>query len=373
MIISQEQIDYCMECGVCTGSCPVSRVVPTFSPRRMIKRALMDQDETVLRSRELWACLTCARCSERCPVQIDFPEFARRHRVMARKEGYSPQLSHHGTLQAVASLQTRSVKQSRTDWAKDAGNFKASGDHFFFVGCAPYFDALLKFGASSLDTARSVLGLLNRMGIEPVISNDERCCGHDALWSGDEATFRKLAKLNIEVIRSSGARTVLFSCPEGYTTFKQQVPKYFGELPFEVLHITEFLARELPKAGLAFKAPEDAAGTTITYHDPCRLGRKAGIYDAPRDLLKLVSGVTFEEMPRHRENAACCGTSAWIECSGCSKTLQVERMEEAIGTGAKTLITACPKCEIHLNCAKSGIELSLDIKNIYSFLLNSIA
>jgi heterodisulfide reductase subunit D len=372
MILSQEQIDYCMECGVCTGSCPISRVIPTFSPRQMIKRALMDRDETVLQSRELWACLTCARCSVRCPVQIDFPDFARSYRELARKEGNLPQLSHHGTLQAIVSLQTRNVKQHRTDWAKEVGKFRDSGELFYFVGCAPYHDAVLPYGGSSLEAARSVLGLLNRMGVEPVISNDERCCGHDALWSGDEQTFKSLAKMNLEIIRGSGAKKVLFSCPEGYTIFKYHVPKYFGDLPFEVEHITEFLAREIPGSGLALKPVENGSGATVTYQDPCRLGRRAGIYDAPRELLRLVPEVRFEDMERCRENSVCCGTSAWMECSSCSKAMQIERLEEALRTGARTLITACPKCRIHFDCAKANTELELSIEDLYSFLLKRV-
>lgn len=371
MKITKEQIDYCMECGVCTGSCPISRVIPSFSPRQMIKRALMDRDETVVQSRELWACLTCARCSTRCPVQIDFPEFARGLRERARDEGNLPQLSHHGTLQAISALQTRKVKQNRTEWAREVGKFAAQGETFFFVGCAPFFDAAVKYGDTSMDPVRSVLKLLNRMGIEPVISDDERCCGHDALWSGDEDTFLKLMGMNLEVIKGSGAKRVLFSCPEGYATFKYQAPKYFGDLPFEVLHITEFLAREISGSGLQFKQAENGNGV-VTYQDPCRLGRKAGIYEPPRDLLKLLPGVKLEEMGLNRENAACCGTSAWMECSNCSKALQIERLQEALQTGAKTLITACPKCRIHLTCAQSNTDIKMDIADLYTFVLNSI-
>lgn len=368
MKLSQEQINYCMECGVCTGSCPVSRVLPTFSPRQMIKRTLMDRDETVLQGRELWACLTCARCSVRCPVQIDFPEFARTHRELARKEGNLPHLTHHGTLQAISSLQTRNVKQHRTDWAKEVGKFQPTGDIFYFVGCAPYFDVALPFGGGSLETAKSILVILNRMGIVPVMSEDERCCGHDALWSGDEATFRKLAEKNLEAIRASGAKAVLFGCPEGYTTFKHQIPKHFGKLPFEVLHITEFLAQELPGAGISFLPVSDEDGA-VTYQDPCRLGRNAGIYEPPRDLLKLIPEIRFEEMGRNRENALCCGTSAWIECTKCSKSMQIERLEEAVGTGARTLITTCPKCRIHLTCAQHDTDMNLNIADLYTFLL----
>ncbi len=370
MVVTQKQVDYCMECGVCTGSCQVSRVNPEFSPRKIIKQAIMDCDEDLVNQRELWECLSCARCSTRCPVQIDFPEVVRSFRAQARKRGNLPQPSHHGVLQAIAALQTGPVKQNRTAWAEGAGAFQSAGEHFYFVGCLPYFDVVFGYlNLTPVQSARSILKVLNKLGIEPVISNDERCCGHDALWSGDDATFRKLAQWNLEVIKASGAKTVIFSCPEGYATFKSHYPKYFGELPFEVLHVTEFLVRELPKAGLAFAA---AANGPVSYQDPCRLGRLAGIYEPPRQLLQLIPELRFVEMPRNRENALCCGTSAWMECSSCSKAMQLERLGEAIESGARTLITACPKCQIHLTCAKSNTDLNIDVVDLYGLLADAL-
>jgi Fe-S oxidoreductase len=205
--------------------------------------------------------------------------------------------------------------------------------------------------------------------VEPAISDDERCCGHDALWSGNKEVFLKLARWNLAVIKASGAKTVLFSCPEGYITFKNQYPKYFGKLPFEVLHITEFLARELPKMNLSFNSSPDA---TVTYHDPCRLGRLAGIYEAPRQLLEIIPGTRLVEMERNRDNALCCGTSAWMECTNCSKAMQMIRLQEAMQTGAQTLVTTCPKCQIHFQCAQNNMEIDLKVVDLYTYLRDNI-
>ncbi len=369
--LTQKQIDYCMECGLCTGSCPVSREMSTFSPRQIIKRAVLDPDGGLVRSREIWACLSCASCSGRCPAEINFPEFISSQRQQARSEGNFPQESHHGILQTIAGLQTHNLNQKRTDWAQKAGVFRNTGQYFYFVGCLPFFDVTFRhLNLSPLETARSILTLLNKMGIEPVISDDERCCGHDALWCGDHTTFRKLARWNLEVIKSSGAKTVLFSCPEGYVTFKNYYPKYFGALPFEVMHMSEFLARELPGTELSFQPSSSEA---VTYHDPCRLGRLAGVFEAPRQLLQLLPGIQLVEMERNRENALCCGTSAWMECSSHSKAIQTERMQEAAQTGAQTLITACPKCQIHFTCAQSGTESNLKVIDLYTHLKESLS
>jgi heterodisulfide reductase subunit D len=364
--LSKEQIAACMECSSCNATCPVNRGNPRFSPKRIINQTAMRLEDEILQSREVWSCLGCGQCNTRCPALIDIAEFNRTFRNRARKAGNLPLESHHGIQQVIARLHRHPLSQKRTTWAERAGHFKSTGDYFFFVGCLPYFDITFRYlNISPLDSARSALTLLNRIGIEPVISNDERCCGHDALWCGEENTFRELALWNLEAIKASGAKTVLFSCPEGYATFKYSYPKHLGELPFEVVHLTEFFAREIPKAGLKLRP---SSGEVITYQDPCRLGRGAGIYEPPRQLLKLVPGTELIEMERNRENALCCGTSAWTECSSCSKAIQTERLLEAQQTGAKALITACPKCRIHLSCAKLGEDIDMDVKDIYTSL-----
>ncbi len=370
MELTQKQINYCMECGICTGSCPVSMEHPDFSPRQFIKHAMLEPDSSFLNDRKMWSCLSCARCSIRCPAGIDFPEVSRELREKARQSGNVPRESHHGIFQTITELQSLKLKQKRNTWAQDTGSFKKSGELFYFVGCLPYIDLVIDhFKPSSLEIARSVLKLLNLMGIEPVISNDECCCGHDALWSGNKTLFLELSRKNIETIKSVGARTVVFSCPEGYYTFKNHYPEYHGELPFEVIHFMDLFLQRAAEFEFNFSP---SFTNTVTFQDPCRLGRLAGEYDLPRRLLKLIPGIELIEMEQSRENALCCGTSAWLECSGCSKSIQTQRLEEAEKTGASTLITACPKCHTHLTCALNDLKLNLQIKDICVYLSERI-
>ena len=221
--------------------------------------------------------------ASRCPVQIDFPEFARGYRELARNEGNVPQLSHHGTLQAIASLQTRNISQKRTDWAKEVGKFQATGDDFYFVGCAPYFDATLKYGPTSLETARNVLKLLNRMGIEPAMSDDERCCGHDALWSGDEATFRKLASLNLEMIAGFGRKDGHFQLPGRIHDLQDGNSEILRRLALRGDPYLRVPGPRASRSGTYLQAGRKRRRGTVTYQDPCRLGRKGGnLRAAPR-------------------------------------------------------------------------------------------
>jgi Fe-S oxidoreductase len=175
--------------------------------------------------------------------------------------------------------------------------------------------------------------------------------------------------LNLDTIKSSGAKQVVFSCPEGYHTFKYVYPEYFGDLGFEAVHILDFLSDKLSQGVIEFK---DSEKKIVTYHDPCRLGRLAGIYDAPRKLIEALPGFDFKEMVRSRENGVCCGTSGWMNCSSCSKEIQMQRLREAMDIGADTLITACPKCQIHFRCAKAAYELEIEIMDLYDLVADQL-
>jgi len=377
MQLSQQQIDYCMECGVCTGSCPVAMELEGFSPRQMIKRAMADPDGEILDSPHLWACLSCSRCSDRCPVEIDFPKFIREFRNRARARGNLPKLSHHGMFQTMTSIQKAQILNgcqatgvARTAWAREAGTISETGDYFYFSGCIAQYDVAFQYlDLKMIQTAKNNLMLLNRLGINPVVSEQECCCGHDAHWNGDDDTVDVLAKRNIEAIRASGARTVIFGCPEGYSMFKEVYEDRFGPLGFELVHITQFLARALPGSGLSFKAE---TGRTVTFQDPCRLGRRSGIYEAPRDLIRGVAGIELLEMEHNRENAVCCGTTGWMQCSSCSKLMQIQRLEEAEAAGASAIVTACPKCQVHLTCAQKNTDHDIEIIDLSSFLADRL-
>ncbi len=360
---------YCLDCGVCTGSCPVAKVFSDFSPRRIIERSLYELED--FSDQSIWYCLGCAQCSVRCPAKIEFPEFIRLMRKEAYSLGFWGSPAHNGVFQTIMSIQTSDIKQNRLFWAED-NDLKTSekGEFFYFVGCRPYFDVIFQdIGVKSLEVAKKAIKILNMCGIEPVLSNEERCCGHDALWDGDEKTFKELASKNIELIKECGAKKVIFSCPEGYYTFKKLYPIYFGELPFEPVYILNIIMDALRDGKISFKESQ----LSVTYQDPCNLGRLSGMFDLPRDIIKSIPMISFYEMPRSKENAVCCGTTGWMNCSSISKQIQVSRLNEAIATGANILVTACPKCEIHFKCTKSAFEIGdIEIKDILDLIFDQI-
>lgn len=360
--VQETKAYYCLECGICTGSCPVSRYHPEFSPRVLVERALLGTDDKMLAEREVWTCLTCGTCTARCPSTVDYNEFTRRTRVDAREAGYRGVDTHAGTVQALQALEaTRSTRRD-LGWIDPDLKVSRKGKLLFYAGCLPYFGVVFKdLGVDTVGMANSAIRLLNACGRRPAISADERCCGHDSYWTGDTETFKKLARSNLRMIRDAGADTVVFACPECYSMFKLIYPRYVGSLGFDVVHITEFLAPYAAKGRLSFSE----RSATVTYQDPCRLGRYLGVYEAPRNLLAAIPGLDVLEMPRARADAVCCGSSGWVSCTRINKSIQKERLKEAADTGATVLVTACPKCSIHLSCAARDEDTGSDIKIEY--------
>ncbi|MFQ6101516.1 MAG: (Fe-S)-binding protein [Anaerolineae bacterium] len=367
-ILHRARATYCLDCGKCTGSCPVSRVNVTYSPRSTIERVLAGRPQDLMDNRHLWSCLTCRMCTTRCPSDVDYPAFVVAARVEARKANKEGTYAHNAVMQQLMGIMTAPVKQNRTGWLTDDLRTATQGGDFYFVGCLPYFDVIFAdLGVVSTDAARNTVRLLNKLGITPTVSDDERCCGADLLLNGDEEGFRKLAELNVRIIAASGAKRVIFACPECYNSFRSNYPRYVGPLPFETVHLTELLAGHLNELELG------ALTETVTYHDPCRLGRYQGIYEEPRTLIKA-TGAELVEMHKNRAQSLCCGSTGWVNCGQCAKGIQITRLRQAQNTGAARMITACPKCRIHLTCAlrDTGDEINVTLEDLTGLLVRAL-
>ena len=343
----------CVECGKCTSLCPITKENPDFAPRLIVVKALEGMAEQVAGARDIWICLTCARCSAKCPYKVNYTEFIRGMRETARSRGNAPACSEGGLMNSLANLMTKEgLKQNRLGWLDASMKVAEKGEYLLFTGCAPYL--AVTFGEKDervLEGTRAAVRILNKLGITPVVSNEERCCGHDQYWSGDRDTFEKLARLNMAWIRSTGAKTVLTTCPECFRTLLKDYQKVDPSFDIEVLHIAEFLADQLEDGKLKFtkEVPE-----TVTYHDGCRLARHIGVVEEPRMLLEKVPGLKLVEMENSGEDSACCGVSALMNCDSTSKNIQLKRLKEAKATGASRMLAFCPKCRIHFKCSRAG-------------------
>jgi heterodisulfide reductase subunit D len=370
-IVRQTGVFRCLECGKCTAVCPLSEHDHLFSPRRTVGRALMRRDEALLGDDRLWACLTCLHCSQVCPAGVAYSELTLGVRTEAQKLGRAAVCTHGEVIHAWMHMMAEpALHQDRLGWLTegrpaDGPDLRVSddGDTLYFVGCAPYFD--VQFGHIGVDgqgLARATVQVLNALGIEPQVLSDERCCGHDLLWEGDTEGFQRLAELNAGLIRASGAKRIVTACPECARALRVDYPAHGLGLGVEVLHLAELLAEsEWKPAGNGESRP------LVTYQDPCRLGRHLGVYEAPREVMRRL-GYGLVEMPRHRENALCCGTNGWTHCGTANRQIQGDRLHEAQATGAEVLVTACIKCQIHFRCAIQdrhlGEEIGLQIQDL---------
>lgn len=351
-ILKRTKALYCQECGKCSSSCPITRLDPSYSPRLAVEKALMGLESDVLTDKGLWSCLTCYLCRQRCPLDIEYDELIRTCRAKASGNGINGQCAHEGILFSLSRLMARKeTSQNRLTWIPEGAEVAKTGDIMYFVGCAPYFNVMFDdIGVNNIEIPQSMLRVLNAAGVKPVILENERCCGHDLSFSGDLESFEKLAKMNVTAIKKSGVSKIVTTCPECYRTLKLDYAEFLGKQNLEILHSSEFLTNLIVNDKIKF---DGKISKKVTFQDPCRLGRHMGVYDPPRKLITSIPGVELIEMERNRENGICCGVSAWMNCSRHSKQMQVERLAEAKRTTADLLVTACPKCQIHLNCTMS--------------------
>lgn len=365
----------CLECGKCSASCPRMLTGKEYSPRLLAQKLISERDDEQFIENSVWECLTCSLCEERCPSGVKISQVILEMRtLLAKDKGLKGYRAHDGALHSWMRMMTSpELRQNRLGWVTDELRIADSGPVAYFTGCAPYFDVFFSgIRVDTLSIARNSVRLLNFLDIEPVLLKNERCCGHDLLWTGDRENFETLCRLNYEAFKAAGIEEVVVSCPECYTMLGTYMPQVIPQFDLKVTLLIELLEKEVRKGGKTFKPLE----RRVTYQDPCRLGRGSGCYEAPRYLMGQVPGLELREMENSGRGAICCGNNGFINCDAYSKRIQVQRLREVAETGADLLVTACPKCMIHLTCAlrdpvRSG-KMNVEIRDLTGILAEGI-
>jgi len=370
--IKDTKVRLCLDCGKCTTVCPVAQYDTEFNPRLIIQKRL-SQKLCDVKDETIWSCISCQMCIERCNYQVKFPEFISALRAEAVNEGAQVQCSHGGSLQAIMHMMTnRKIKQERMDWLPEDIVLTEQSDTRFFVGCAPYFDIVFKdLGVKTLDGVIGALRLLNKAQIPFNLLANERCCGRDLLLQGDREGFSELARVNNEQFARYGVKKIITYCPECYACLKSEYPKVLGDTGIQVINLFELLAPMVKDKKLILGGLEKQ----VTYHDPCTLGRGFRLFDAPRQLLTSVEGLKLVEMENNRERALCCGANPWAYCSSVNRQIQGQRLAQAKDAAAEILVTACPKCQIHLKCAQKNEDCQVshvEIQDLASLVAGTL-
>ena len=375
-MIVDMSLHQCLECGKCTAACPRRLSGKEYSPRLLAHKVIVEREDEAYIENAVWECLTCGICRERCPSDVDFNSFILEMRtLLAETKGLKGYRAHDGAIHSWMRMMTApGLRQNRLDWLDPGFQVAKSGDVAFFAGCAPYFDIF--FAGIDVDTltiARDSIRLLNFLDIKPLLLPDERCCGHDLLWTGDIENFETLCRLNYRTFKDAGVKEIIVSCPECFQVLSEQMPRIIKGFDIKVTLLLDLLRREMKMGGKAFRPLKRKA----TYQDPCRLGRMLNRYDGPRELISLIPEMRFLEMENSGRGALCCGNCGFINCDAYSKQIQVQRLQEARATGADLLITACPKCMIHLTCTirdplQHGKKIKMEIRDLVSILADQI-
>lgn len=377
----------CMECGRCTEVCPANCTGKELDPRRLhtdLRKTLERRGGRgvdapagalvggVFSDDFLWQCLTCGACVEECPAtndHIDKIVGMRRHLVM--EQARAPKTIE----EAMRSLEIRGTPFrgaaiTRTAWADGLDLPILSGDGpcpewLLWVGCASAFNQR-NHGA-----LRALADLLRRGGVDFAILGDaEQCTGDPARRMGNEYLFQTLAQKNIDTLRRHGVSKILTVCPHCYNTLKNEYPQFGGA--YEVYHSTQLLARLVAEGRLR---PAAAVEGTLTYHDPCYLGRHNNEYEAPREVLGALPGARFVEMAQCREKGFCCGAGGglyWVD-ERVGQRVNHVRGGHVAETGADVVATACPFCMMMLEEAKAAKEASWRPMDIAELVRKSIA
>jgi Fe-S oxidoreductase len=265
-------------------------------------------------------------CIDSCPAGIELDKLLPTLRALKPPKG-----SHRGVFQTVGKLLSNSEIQS---WFKEGSvELDENSEIAYFPGCATIYDLLLNREESTYSGGIvAAIKTMNKAGIKPRIIYG--CCGHDLYFSGNLSDFeREKKKLNEKLIGK-----IITGCAECYHMLKN----FYNA---DVEYFADYILDLVKEGKLELKPVE---GLKVTFHDPCRLGRHNEIYKSPRELLSKVAEVV--EMPHNKNEGYCCSVSSWLNCNKESKSVREERLREALDTGAKFLITACPKCNLHLDC-----------------------
>ncbi|MBI2416321.1 MAG: (Fe-S)-binding protein [Ignavibacteriales bacterium] len=384
----------CTECGRCTSVCPAANTGKTLSPRNIIVE-IKKRTNTIaplvlggitegdviadtlvhhhITDKELWQCTTCNACVQECPVMIEHVDSIvdmRRHLVLTEST-FPSELNNVFRSLEVNGTPWAFNQSERADWAEGLQIKTMAEDketeYLFWVGCAGSFDNRYK------KVSRAFASIMQKAGVNfRILGTEEKCNGDTARRLGNEYLAQQMMQENIEKLNGYGVKKIVTACPHCFNSIKNEYKQFGGN--FEVLHHSEMIEALLEAGSIQVKK---TGVRKVTFHDSCYLGRYNDTYEAPRETLKAIPGVTLTEMERNKSRGFCCGAGGgrmFLEDVEGGR-INEERSREAIATGADTIGTACPFCMTMMNDGVKAHDKadSVAVKDIAEIVFENLA
>ena len=353
------ELEACTNCQVCADVCPavsasldgeLSAVYRMKGLKQIIKsrtglfRAVFgrkgpSEEQRKHFSDTVFRCTLCGNCQEICPVGIHLKGL-----WLSLRQDLVHSDSYPKKLEMIRDnlKESRNVfaedNEERADWVEDMRHapehafLRDQAEVVYFTGCvASYFPLAQKIPIALAE-------ILDLGGVDfTLLGEKEWCCGFPILGAGLGEMFHEFMDHNLNAVREKEARKVIFACPSCYQMWREYYPR-----EFEIAHASQFLLELIKEK----RIPLQGLDLTVTYHDPCDLGRGARVFDEPREAICSVPGVKLVEMPHNRENSQCCGGGGNMEMidAKLSSEIAKRKIEEVMRTGAKAVVTSCQQC-----------------------------
>ena len=381
------QIQACTNCQACADVCPavagsldgklsavyrlttLGRILKTRTGfwRKLCRIKEPTRKELRAFSDTVFRCTLCGNCRQICPVGIDLTQLWHSvRRDLVDSDAYPGKIDMIRENLDESHNVFGEDNEERAEWvedmpdAPDHGHIRDRAELVYFAGCVSSFFPL----AQQIPIA--LVKILDAARVDfTLLGEDEWCCGFPLLGAGLGDQLDGLIANNVGAVKAKGAKQVIFACPSCYRMWQEYYPR-----EFEITHVTEFLWGLIKSGRLLLQGLD----LTVTYHDPCDLGRGSGEYDAPRDIIRSIPGIRFVELTNNRENCKCCGGGGNLEMidSGLSADIAKAKIDEVLHTGAEAVVTACQQCVRTMATYTRRNKISLEVMDVVQLIQKAL-
>jgi heterodisulfide reductase subunit D len=371
--LSYDEVAKCNKCGFCLPSCPIYLVEKKepASPRgrNAITRAVIEGglEWSPEIEKSIFSCLGCGACTAACFPKVETKDLVFRDRECLVGEGIYPKIADHlaKTLDGAHNI-SDDDNEERGEWQeliKDLPEHAFEKEHaevIFFVGCVASFYPMVQ--RIPVNMAK----IMDKAGVDfSILGGEEWCCGFPLIGAGMPEKMQTLMEHNLNKVKEVGAEAIVFTCPSCYHTWK-----LLYKTNAKLYHATQMMAELIKDKRISLKE----MNTTVTYHDPCDLGRNSGVFEEPREVLNAIPGLNLVELPMNRQLSVCCGGGGNLEMTNPELSGKIAQMklDSIENTGADTVVTACQQCvrTIATRARRQGKKLNaMDLTEILTLAM----